>query len=315
MDQVILLTPPPMHFEAIWGDGTLARRYGYQPAPGIDVDKTTGGGGFGEDFIMTTGAYKGKTLKWLYDEYPEHFGTDKERRWEIIPVAMGVGYACADLSVQVHPREDWAMEHLGIHGKSECWYFIEAPENGNVVMGHNARTMEELDDYIARSDWEGLIRRYPVKDGDFYAIKAGTLHAIQSGSLFCEICNPCSVTYRFYDYGRLDRDGRPRHLDIEKAKENILVPFKPIEYTRIVTQYDDVKETFLADNEDYAAWLWEVKGKGKAAVKKPFAGCYVCKGEGTVNGMPVHEGESFFISRAGREVELDGEMTILCCHG
>ena len=123
------------------------------------------------------------------------------------------------------------------------------------------------------------------------------------------------MTYRFYDYGRLDRDGRPRHLDIEKAKENILVPFKPIEYTRIVTQYDDVKETFLADNEDYAAWLWEVKGKGKAAVKKPFAGCYVCKGEGTVNGMPVHEGESFFISRAGREVELDGEMTILCCHG
>ena len=315
MEKVILISPPPASFEAIWGDGRLVKEFNYEVAPGIDINRTTGGGGFGEDFKMTTGEYKGKTLKWLYDNHPEYFGTNEARRWEIIPVAMGVAYAGADLSVQVHPTEEWSMKNLGTHGKSECWYFVDCPENANVVMGHNAKTMEELDDYIARKDWEGLMKRYPIEPGSFYAIKAGTLHAIQKDSYFIEICNPNPVTYRFYDYDRLDRDGKPRYVDIDKAKENILIPFNEIKYERKITNYGGVKETFLADNEDYSAWLYNVKGEGIVEVKKPFGGCYVIEGSGTVEGLDIKAGESFFITREGRNITITGDMTILCCHG
>ncbi len=315
MEKVIMISPPPASFEAIWGDGRLVKEFNYEVAPGIDINRTTGAGGFGEDFKMNTGEYKGKTLKWLYDNHPEYFGTNEERRWEIIPVAMGVAYACADLSVQVHPTEEWSMKNLGTHGKSECWYFVDCPKNANVVMGHNAKTMEELDDYIARKDWEGLIKRYPIEPGSFYAIKAGTLHAIQKDSYFIEICNPNPVTYRFYDYDRLDRDGKPRYVDIDKAKENILIPFNEIKYERKITNYGGVKETCLADNEDYSAWLYNVKGEGTVEVKKPFGGCYVIEGNGTVEGLDIKAGESFFITREGRNITITGDMTILCCHG
>ena len=92
------------------------------------------------------------------------------------------------------------MEHLGMHGKSESWYIVDCPENADIVMGHRAGTFEELDAYIARKDWEGLMTRYPIHPGCFYAIKAGTLHAIQKGTTCIEVANPCPITYRFYDY-------------------------------------------------------------------------------------------------------------------
>lgn len=315
MDKVLRLENPPIAFEAVWGNGFLARRYGYAVAPGVDVNRTALGGGFGEDYVIADGAYAGQTIGWLYESHPDFFGTAEQRRWETLPVSMGVCYAAEDLSVQVHPREDWALEHLGIHGKSECWYFVDCPPGQTVVRGHRAQTLDEVRDYIARGDWEGLMLRDPVRPGGFYAIKAGTLHAIQKGSWFIEICNPCPVTYRLFDYERLDADGRPRQLDVERALENLLVPYEPIRFTERVGSFGGVTERVMADNEDYAAWLWTVAGAGVVPLRKPFAGCYVVRGSGTAGGLPVSEGESFFVPATTRELDLAGEMTVLCCHG
>ena len=315
MENILLLKNPPAVWETIWGDGSVARRYHSEIAPGVDINHVAGIGCFGGFQTIANGEYSGQQLEWLYKNHPAYFGTSEELRWEIIPVSAAISRAAEDLSIQVHPREDWAMKNLGAHGKSECWYFVDCPPNANVVMGHNAKTMEELDDFIERKDWEGLIKRYPIHPGGFYAIKAGTLHAIQKGTTFIEICNPSPVTYRFFDYDRLDRDGNPRHLDLEKAKENILIPYKEIKYEKIVTNYGKVKETFLADNEDYSAWLYEVTGEGIVQRKKPFGGCFVIDGEGSVNGINLKAGQSFMITRAADTFMFTGKMTILCCHG
>ena len=315
MEKILLLKEPPVSWEVIWGDGSLARRYHLEIAPGTDINRVAGGGGFGDYQTIINGMYSGKKLDWLYKNHPEYFGKPNELRWEIIPVGLAIAHASENLSIQVHPCEDWAMKNLGMHGKSECWYFVDCLPDATVVMGHNAKTMEELEDYITRKDWEGLIRRYPIRPGGFYAIKAGTLHAIQKGTTFVEICNPIPVTYRFYDYDRLDQDGKPRRLDIEKAKQNILIPFKKIEYESIITMYGGVKETFLADNEDYSAWLYEVNGEGIVPRKKPFGGCFVIDGEGKVDDLEIKAGQSFLITRAANSFKIEGKMTIICCHG
>ena len=317
MEQVILLKVPPLEWEVIWGDGSLARKYNRELAPGLDRNnnRTSGGGGFSGSDIIADGPFAGQTMDWLYKNHKEYFGTPDELRWDdIIPVGGGILHAAEDLSVQVHPREDWAQEHLGIHGKSECWYIVDCPEGADIVMGHKAKTFAELDDYIAREAWEDLVERHPIWPGCFYAIKAGTLHAIQKGTTFIEVCNPCPVTYRFYDYDRLDADGKPRYTDIPKTRENILVPNRIFTFPPIVSRYGGVKETWLANNEDYSVWRYEVDGKGTVPRKKPFMGCFVIEGQGTIDGMPLEPGRNFFVSRDADEVTLEGKLDILCCH-
>lgn len=315
MEEILLLENPPIKMEAIWGDGYLAKKYGYKIADGIDINKTPIGGYFTEDCIIKNGIYKGYTLKYLYENNPNYFGSKNDRRWEIIPVSMACLHASKDLSVQVHPREDWALENLHMHGKSECWYFIDCDEPTEVVLGHNAKSMEELKDYIRKKDWNGLLKKRPVEKGSFYAIKAGTIHAVQKGCTFIEICNPSPITYRFYDYERVDEHGKQRKLDIKLALENILVPDDFINYEKQVRTQGDLKETFLADNENYSAWLYSVNGEGIVDFKKPFAGAYVVEGQGLVNNIEVHEGEVFMITNAVKNIKIEGEMTILCCHG
>lgn len=316
MEHILLLKLPPISMEAIWGDGTLTRRYHLEMADGYDIDRCPFGGGFSEECTIQNGEYKGRSLKWLYKHHPDYFGSADQRKWkDMMAISMGACWASEDLSVQVHPREDWAMEHLHAHGKSECWYFPETVENNTVVFGSRAKTMEEFDEYIRRGAWEELMVRHPVKPGSFYAINAGTLHAVQKGSYFIEICNPSPVTYRFYDYDRLDSNGKPRKLDMEKAKENLLVPDQPVVYNEVISEYGSVTEQFMADNGNYSAWLYKVKGTGCIPLKKPFAGCFVIYGKGTINDIEVREGQSFMLTNACKEFVLQGDMEIICCHG
>lgn len=316
MEEILILKKPPLNMEAIWGDGTLVRRYNLDVSPDLDINKCPLGGGFGSDCIITNGKYSGENLKWLYENDPLYFGNKEERKYhDMMSISLNACFASENLSVQVHPREDWAMKNLGIHGKSECWYFQETTPNNNVIFGCNAKSLEELDDYIKKGLWEELLIRHPIEPGSFYAIKAGTIHSIQKGSFFIEISNPCPITYRIYDYDRLDSNGNKRKLDIEKAKKNILIPDEYIEFQEKVTQYESIKERFMADNEDYSAWLYKVEGRGKIPRKKPFCGCFVITGEGTINGIKIKAGESFMVTRYCDEFTLEGKMDIIACHG
>ena len=82
MEEILILGNPPLQMEAIWGDGTLAKRYKLDISPGTDINKCPLGGGFGEDCIITNGKYCGKNLKWLYNNDPSYFGYKEERKWE-----------------------------------------------------------------------------------------------------------------------------------------------------------------------------------------------------------------------------------------
>lgn len=311
----------PTFFEALWGDGTVLKKYDvekYVPE-GMDKSDIAGIGAFSglpsDANEILSGKFKGYKLNELYDEHPELFGTPSTLKWEHIPVSMGLGYACADLSIQVHPTEEYAMKKLNCHGKSESWYIADCLPHSDIVMGHNAKTMQDLDDYIERKDWTGLLKRYPILPGSFYNIQAGTLHAIQKGTLFMEVCNPCPVTYRFYDYDRVDKNGNKRQLDIEKAKENILVPFVCQDTHYHYRNNKGVTEINLTDNDNFSVFKYVINGEGSLQMPKLYLGAFVIEGSGEIDGVSLKAGDCLLITAEVKELLWKGEMTILAYSG
>lgn len=306
---------------SIWGNGTVLEKYHLERELPADMDADTvcaiSFSGFPDSANMIAGGdYHDMTLHQVYTDYPQLFGSREQLRWEYLPVSMGICHACADLSVQVHPTEEYALKNLGFHGKSESWYFIETRENGDIVLGHNARTMDELKQYIAAGDWSGLLKRAPIKPEGFYSIEAGTLHAIQEGTMFIEVCNPSPVTYRFYDYDRTDENGNKRELNIEKALDNVLIPFEPIAEATRIAHYGEVECITYTENHNFSVFRYQVKsGYGKVTMPKPYLMCFVIRGTGSIDKIEIKAGDGFIISTQIKEFELNGDLTILACHG
>ena len=159
----------------------------------------------------------------IVEKHPEVFGkVDSDR----FPLLIKIIDAKDDLSIQVHPDDDYAKVHEnGSLGKTECWYILDCKKNATIVIGHNSRTKEELSRMIHEGKWSEFIREIPIKKGDFLQIDPGTVHAIKGGTLILETQQNSDITYRVYDYGRLS-NGKPRELHIDKSIDVITVPAK-----------------------------------------------------------------------------------------
>lgn len=136
--------------------------------------------------------------------------------------------AAQDLSVQVHPNDEYANAHEnGELGKTECWYIIDCQKDAEIIYGHHAKSKEELKAMIQLEKWDRLLRRVKVKPGDFFYVPSGTVHAIGKGILILETQQNSDTTYRLYDYDRKDAEGNLRELHLEKSIEVIDVPSAP----------------------------------------------------------------------------------------
>ena len=136
-----ILWVEPVFKEMIWGGKQLKEKYGYA----IPSDQT------GEcwapsahpngDNKIKEGEFKGQTLSKVFDEHREFFGNIKDKQF---PLLVKIIDACNDLSVQVHPNDEYAGLHENSLGKTECWYVLDCKEDTKMVMGHHAKTKEEL---------------------------------------------------------------------------------------------------------------------------------------------------------------------------
>ena len=147
-------------------------------------------------------------------EYFNYF-TDKKH----FPLLLKIIDADDRLSIQVHP-DDFLAKLIENYdsGKTEMWYVLDAREGAEVAMGFTRRiTPEIFKSRLAGGKLETIINRVKVKKGDVIFIPAGRLHAIGAGVLIAEIQQHCDITYRVYDYGRLDDSGKPRQLHVDKA--------------------------------------------------------------------------------------------------
>ena len=162
-----------------------------------------------------------RTLAELLAEHPEWLGTHvlqiTEGKAEL-PILIKLIDAKEDLSVQVHPDDDYARRVEGSWGKTEMWYVLSARKGAGLVYGFKRDVEEEEVRTAVQNGTVGeLLNHVPVKKDDLFYIEAGTVHAIGAGCLIAEIQQSSNLTYRLYDYDRVGRDGKKRALHVDKA--------------------------------------------------------------------------------------------------
>ena len=213
MDSIIKLVPD---FKGkIWGGRRMAEDFGYEIPNGPVGECWAISAHPNGDDAIASGEYAGKTLSWLWANHRELFGNCES---DVFPLLVKIIDAADDLSIQVHPDDDYAMRVEGEPGKTEMWYIMDAAPGAALYYGLNrAVSKEEFAKRIQEQTLTEILNRVEVKPGELYFIPSGTLHAIGAGILLAEIQQNSNTTYRVYDYGRRGADGKLRPLHIEKA--------------------------------------------------------------------------------------------------
>ncbi|WP_199589037.1 type I phosphomannose isomerase catalytic subunit [Coprobacillus sp. AF33-1AC] len=306
-----ILWVKPVFHEKIWGGHRLRDVYGYD----IPSDQT------GEcwapsahkngDNTIIEGEFAGKTLSQVFDEHRELFGNIKDKEF---PLLVKIIDACDDLSVQVHPNDEYAGIHENSLGKTECWYVLGTEENTKMVMGHHAKTKEELVKAIENDDYDHLLNSFKIKEGDFFYIPSGTIHAICSGSLIYEAQQSSDITYRVYDYHRKDKDGNERDLHVKQSIDVTTVPYQPYDLAnQVVENIENGTRTLMVSSEFLTLNKYDLTGKNTIKNDKPFQLVNIIKGQGTVDGKEVRLGDHFVVCSDQTEVVYDGDMTVMIC--
>ncbi len=168
--------------------------------------------------VIVTGRHAGKTLAELLKEHPEYLGKHPGTEGEL-PVLIKFIDAKKNLSVQVHPDDDYARKYEnGQLGKTEMWYVMDAAPDAQLVYGFNHDiTKEQLRQSLKDGTVEKYLQKVKIQKDDVFFIEAGTVHAIGAGALIAEIQESSNLTYRLYDYNRVGKDGKLRELHIDKA--------------------------------------------------------------------------------------------------
>ena len=206
--------------ETIWGGRKLARLAGKVLPEGASVGESWE---TALDAVAINAPYAAQTLGQLTEVYGEGLIGSRARavfglRFPLLTKFID---AQQDLSVQVHPNDEYAREHEGGKlGKTETWYILDAEPGATVVYGlARESTRDEVAHAIAETRLEHLLNAFEVQVGDVILVPAGTIHAIGSGVALYELQEYSDVTYRLYDYGRLQADGKPRELHVTRGLE------------------------------------------------------------------------------------------------
>lgn len=303
----------PVFQERIWGGNRLKKQFHY-PIPSEKTGEcwAISAHPHGQS-IVKKGPYQGKTLQELWENHQELFGNRQEKTFPLLTKLID---ASKDLSVQVHPDEEYAHYHEhGEHGKTECWYIVDCKEDAEIILGHKAKSKDELKAMIKENRWDDLLQRIPVKPGDFFYIPSGTIHALGAGILVLETQQSSDVTYRLYDYNRTDQNGQKRELHLEKALDVIQVPhqLEPVE-PRIIQQKNAVFTTFL-QCEWFTVEKWEINGTVLIPPTENFLLVSVICGQGQIRinqqTDPLQKGDHFILPCRMEEFELSGKFTLI----
>ena len=218
------LTFTPILKDRIWG-GTKLKTYLNKPI----VSETTGESWEistvpGDISVVNNGVLKGKNINEIIDLYPEEIlGKSVITRFgKQFPLLFKFIDAKEDLSIQLHPNDALAKERHNSFGKTEMWYVMQADESARLVVGFkNDSNQQEYLAHLENKNLIDLLNEYPVSKGDVFFLETGTIHAIGAGVVVAEIQQTSDVTYRIYDWDRVDANGNGRELHTELALDAI----------------------------------------------------------------------------------------------
>lgn len=210
----------PATVEAVWGGTRLMDGKWNKKGVGANIAESweLACHEKGESMIVN-GEFSSRKLSGVLLDNPDFLGK-KGKEFSFFPILVKLIDSKDNLSIQVHPNDEYAMRVEGEYGKTEMWYIVDAKKGGGVYCGFKEPISKEQ---LAKALAEGKITDYlnfiEVKRGDCLFIPAGTVHAICGGILLCEVQQNSSITYRLYDYDRVDGNGNKRQLHIDKAIE------------------------------------------------------------------------------------------------
>ena len=229
--------------------------------------------------------------------------------FEFFPMLIKFIDAENNLSIQVHPSDDYALKNENSFGKTEMWYVVEAEKGAGLYVGFkDSVTKEEYVAAIKENRLTDLLNFYHVKSGETYFIPSGTVHAICKGCLICEIQQNSNLTYRVYDYGRVDKSGNPRELHIDKAL--LASDLGAYSYRTLNVSTDEGE--LLGISKYFTVSKLCVKGKRTLECDKGSFRCVTCvEGEGTIGGRIIRRGDSYIVSASDDTVLINGEMTLI----
>ena len=246
---------------------------------------------------------------------------DKNKRREVFgykclemekfPVLVKFIDAKTNLSIQVHPDDNYAKINENDSGKNEVWYIMDCKEDAKIIYGFKDKVKKE-NLVEAINNIEDNVKYINVKKGDFISIPAGTIHAICGGILLCEIQQTSDITYRVYDWGRKGLDGKPRQLHTKKALDVINIENKSQRYNFF--NFTDSKNIYNSNN--FSIDLINVKGNLTTASNKDFFNVYiVLEGNGSIKSnnfeKVLDKGSTFLIPAELGTYTLAGNLKLL----
>ncbi len=307
----------PIFKEIVWGGERLKSDYGYESDLNNIAEAWVLTARNDGDNTIKNGEYAGQSFTELIKNNPSFLGK-KGEKYNEFPLLIKFIDAKSDLSIQVHPDDDYARIHENSLGKTEAWYVLDCSEDAKLIYGFNKEiTKVEFENSIKDNSFLNHVNKVKVKKGDIFFIEAGTLHAIGGGILLAEVQQNCNTTYRVYDYGRLV-DGKPRELHIEKALDvtNTLPPVRSAEAEGEKVVIGDAKIQKLCSCEFFTMTSLELSGKYEYNCdENSFLSVLILDGNGSITvdntAVSVKKGDSIFIPANSGNVRLSGEFNAL----
>jgi len=296
----------PIYKAYPWGGSKLKEAYGKTSAPAPCAESWELACHPDGECLISGGVHDGHTLSSVLLSHPDMLGTNCGDH-KVSPIMVKLIDAKENLSVQVHPDNAFAREQEGQLGKTEMWYVLEHETDAFLYYGLN-RQMSRADftDTLRDGSVLDVLNKVPVKAGDTFFIDPGTVHAIGKGIVLAEIQQNSNVTYRLYDYGRLEH-GQPRTLHIEKgtacANLGPSLPHHP-------------PEGYIASCEYFSVIKRNVSGSQVGFVgDESFHLLLILSGSGTITCGEQHiactKGDALFAAAGAGNYEIEGTLEIL----
>ena len=289
---------------AIWGGQKLKTEFGFKTDLANIAEAWVLSCFGGAESTVLNGEFKGKPLSFAIKHFGDSAIGTKHQKGSDFPMLIKIIDAYDNLSIQVHPDDNYANAIEHCYGKNEMWYILNADPGANIYYGFNKNiTKQEFEQRIKDGTLPDVLNKVEVKKGECYYIPAGTIHAINKGVLLAEVQQSSNITYRVFDYKRKDKNGNERELHIKKA----------LDVTVLKKQTDKPSTSdVLVDCEYFNVKRRRINSPYMLNVKEDSFVAVLCTaGSVTVNDIPLVFGEACFIPAGFKEVKIFGNGEII----
>jgi len=246
--------------------------------------------------IITNGRFKGQTLRHIWRTHPELFGDYPDKEF---PLLLKLISAKDNLSVQVHPNDDYALKKHNSLGKFECWYILPETKAKSVTLGVNVNNSIELKNVIDKGLIERFLINKEIESDDLVIVEPGRVHAIHGDTFLLETQESSDITYRLYDFNRLPK----RKLHIEDS-------LNVIDYNNDKNLIHNFKNEDTFKNSHFNLYKLHINGVTNYE-NKGFEIFYVVNGEGTINNSKIKKGDTFILTAEHSKIKFGGSLEII----